>query len=355
VRRSCGLLMLVLLVSCSGDDKPAPDQGVDLAIKDQGVGEGREAGTDGADLGKRDAQKPDLYPASAWKPQATSVSEPLHAVWGLSAQNVFAVGKAGAILHYDGKGWTKMLNPKTADLYAIWALSPQEVYAAGDGVVVYYDGTEWKEAYSSTYTFNFRGLWAAQGSKTLYGVGEMGGTIRYKSGTPTAYWSSVSTSSSYGAMYGIWGVSETEIYAVGEKGLILKCSGDCTKTASWSKQPSGVTSDLRAIWGVSSADLYGVGFDGTILHYNGSTWSVMDSKSTSYFYGLWGSSGKDVFAVGDPIFKKEESVLHYDGSAWSKLPPASSTLLNAVWGSSPTDVHAVGNGGLILHYDGTKP
>ena len=30
------------------------------------------------------------------------------------------------------------------------------------------------------------------------------------------------------------------------------------------------------------------------------------------------------------------------------------TGLNGIWGDSSNDVFAVGNGGVILHYDGTK-
>ncbi len=351
-----GILFLVVATGCSGDDKPpAPDLGLDRAVKDVGAGEALEAGRDAArDVARPDQKKPDLYPPSAWTVQPVSTAEPLYAVWGLSATSAFAVGKGGTILRYDGKAWTSMVNTETADLYAIWALSPQEVYAAGDGIVLYFDGgTEWKKGYATTSSFNFRALWAAQGSKTIWGVGEMGGYIRYKTGTPTAYWSSVSFyGKGYGAMNGIWGVSETEIYVVGQKGLILKCSGDCTKAASWTEQVSGVSSDLRAIWGVSSGDLFAAGFDGTILHYDGSKWSTMASQSSSYFYGLWGSAGKNVFVVGDPIFKKDESVLRYQGSTWAKLVPPVATPLYAVWGSSATDVHAVGKGGLILHYDG---
>lgn len=344
------VLLLVAAVGCSDDDKPAADLGLDRAVRDLASGEAVGADA-GSDLAKPDLAKPDLYPPSPWKVMPTSASDPLYAVYGLSAQNAWAVGKGGTILRFDGTAWTTMLNPEKADLYAIHSLSAQEVYAAGDGMVVYFDGTEWKKAYATTYSFNFRGLWAAPGSKTIWGVGEMAGSIRYKTGTPTAYWSSV-TLSGKGSMYGIWGVSDTEIWVVGQKGLILKCSGDCTKTASWSEQPSGVTSDLRAIWGVSSGDLFAVGLDGKILHYDGSKWSTMAAGSSSYFYGLWGSSGKDVFAVGDPIFKKDESVLRYDGSAWTKLAPPVATALNAVWGTSSTNVFAVGNGGLILHYDG---
>jgi len=350
VSSRCGLLVLVLVAGCSGDDKPPPDQGVDRPVADLATA---EAGGDAApDLAKPDQPKPDLSAPSSWKVQLSSAAGSLYGVWGISPTKVFAVGKGGTILKYDGSSWTTMLNSETGDLYAVWALSEQEIYAAGDGIVVYNDGgSEWKKGYATTSNFNFRGLWAAKGSKTIWGVGEMNGYIRYKSGTPTASWSSIYFSGK-GSMYGIWGVSDTEIYAVGEKGLILKCSGTCTTASSWVQQSSGVSSDLRAIWGVSSGDIFAAGLDGTILHYDGSTWTAMDSKSSSYFHGLWGSSGKDVFAVGDPIFKKDESVLRYNGSAWSKLTPPVATPVNAVWGSSATDVHAVGNGGLILHYDG---
>ena len=72
---------------------------------------------------------------------------------------------------------------------------------------------------------------------------------------------------------------------------------------------SGTTSYLWGIWGNSESDVFAVGGtidQSTILHYDGTSWSAMSSGTTSFLKDVWGSSGSDVFAVG-----KNGTVLHY--------------------------------------------
>ena len=63
--------------------------------------------------------------------------------------------------------------------------------------------------------------------------------------------------------------------------------------------PSAPISLLFGIWGSSATDVFAVGRRGTILHYNGSNWSPMTSGTTTDLVDVWGSSSNDVFAVGD--------------------------------------------------------
>jgi hypothetical protein len=72
--------------------------------------------------------------------------------------------------------------------------------------------------------------------------------------------------------------------------------------------------NLYGIWGSSSSDIFAVGDSGIILHYNGSSWSPMGSGTTNALFGVWGSSSSDVFAAGD-----YGTILHYDGSSWSSM------------------------------------
>jgi hypothetical protein len=107
---------------------------------------------------------------------------------------------------------------------------------------------------------------------------------------------------------------------------------------------SGTSYYLYGVWGSSDNDVYAVGWKGTILHYDGSAWSTMRSGG-GYLVGVWGSSGGDVYAVGE-----SGTILHYDGSAWSTMRSGTSSYLSGVWGSSGSDVYAVGESGTILHY-----
>ena len=151
------------------------------------------------------------------------------------------------------------------------------------------------------------------------------------------------TSGTTNVLYGVWGSSATDVFAVGDSGTILHYDG-----SAWSAMSSGTTNDLAGVWGSSATDVFAVGAGGTILHYDGSAWSAMSSGTTNDLAGVWGSSATDVFAVGDG-----GTILHYDGSAWSAMTSGTTNDLVGVWGSSATDVFAVGLDGTILHYNGS--
>jgi hypothetical protein len=47
----------------------------------------------------------------------------------------------------------------------------------------------------------------------------------------------------------------------------------------WSAMDSGTTEDLYGVWGSSASDVFAVGWNGTILHYDGSTWTSTGTNS----------------------------------------------------------------------------
>jgi hypothetical protein len=360
------LTLPLLLWSCSDDDETkldgkVPDSSVnDLLVDDQPI-QTPDGPTE--DLPPSPDVEPDSDPGipSSWTEVVTGTTGELYDVYSLDAKNVFAVGKGGLIMKYDGTSWTTMPNPDPDknNLRALWD-GGQNLFAVGDRVDVYYDGTKWNQGYASTYSYDFTDVWAATSGANLWATVESTSTystyFRYRAKTsPTGSWSSSSTSDFAGiSFYGIWGLSDGELYAVGDQGKIVSCIGTCTgySGTNWAEMTSPTSSNLRAIWGTSASDIFAVGFDGAILHYDGSSWTKMNANTSTYFYGVWGSSSSDVYAVGHPIFKADESIFHYDGSSWKKMPPPHTSYLNAVWGTSKSDVWVVGKTH-ILHYDGS--
>ncbi|MDM7999808.1 MAG: hypothetical protein QUS33_07390 [Dehalococcoidia bacterium] len=143
-------------------------------------------------------------------------------------------------------------------------------------------------------------------------------------------------------LYGIWGTSPADVFAVGEGGTILHYDG-----TSWSSMSSGVSAALFGVWGSSSTDVFAVGETGTICHFDGNSWNSIPSGTSKHLRGVWGTDNESVFAVG-----YSGAILHYDGTSWSQMDNATSSHLTCVWGTSPADVFAAGNNGLVLHYDG---
>jgi hypothetical protein len=68
------------------------------------------------------------------------------------------------------------------------------------------------------------------------------------------------------------------------KGAILHYDGQ-----SWTFMEDPTPENfLAGVWGVSSTDVYAVGWNGTILHYDGISWTPMNSGTTEGLNGIWG-------------------------------------------------------------------
>ncbi|MCP4713729.1 MAG: hypothetical protein GY868_01325, partial [Deltaproteobacteria bacterium] len=127
-----------------------------------------------------DGTESNIIHTSEWKGDFTAVdtgsTATLYAIWGTAANDIFAVGAAGTVLHYDGSAWAAMATPaNTPDLKAVWGLSGASVYAVGNGgTILYYDGSTWAEQTSDT-TEDLTGIWGAA-SDDIYITGT-GGTL----------------------------------------------------------------------------------------------------------------------------------------------------------------------------------
>ena len=108
---------------------------------------------------------------------------------------------------------------------------------------------------------------------------------------------------------------------------------------------------LQDVWGISASDVWAVGSNGTILHYNGTTsWSNIPSSftgATQQLSGLWGNSASDVWAVG-----ASGTIFHYNGTGWSSVATGNPRPHRRL---GHFRVRRVGCGcQTILHYNGTS-
>ena len=351
-------------------DLPAPDlPAPDLAIPDQG--------------------KPDAPPS----PQPIKGfctmdkwcwSNPLpqgHSLYGvaMAGQQVFAVGAAGTLLHYDGKAWSLDKSTATKDIRAVWAASASKLFAVGDdGTVLLHDGIGWSATISGT-TKNLRGVWGS-GPKDVFMVGDLG-LIRHlgSSGFSTM------TNTNFKGLNGVWGSGPTDVYAVGNSGTILRYDGK-----TWTAETSGTSKVLRAVRGSGATDVWVVGDGGTVLHSSGNgTWTAVTSPGTTlalsgvvgdakgkvhltsiggtvrtfdgkswtthkighkaYLLGIAQNGSGSMFAVGEM-----GAMARNDGLGWKALSSAVTiNTLRQVWGSSPSNVYAAGDDGLV-RFDGAS-
>ena len=232
-----------------------------------------------------------------------------------------------------------------AMIASILPLVHQPKAVAADSIVISPDGWGWQNPLPQGN--DLYSTWASSPSD-VFAVGDTGVILHYDGSS----WSPMNSGTQYG-LSDIWGDSSSNIFAVGyELGLVIRYDG-----STWNRMDTGsIDTSLSGVWGVSSNDVYAVGYDGIILHYSGGTWSTMNSGITGgiALYDVWGSSSSNVYAVGYDYEANLSLVLRYNGSTWSQVSTGCTRQLWGVWGSSTNDVYAVGDGGTILHYNGTS-
>ena len=228
-------------------------------------------------------------------------------------------------------------------IIAIGSVTFQPNIVAGgtdsQAAIVRYNGSVWATQTSSASS-DLKDVWGASATN-VYAVGDGGVILKtINSGT---LWTAM-TSNTTNALNGVWGTADNNIFAVGNGGTIMRYDG-----AAWSAMTSGTTSNLNDVWG-SALDnvVYAVGDGGTILRYKDGAWSGMTSLTDVQLNSVWGISGSDVYAVG-----AEGTIRRYDGNVegtWTSMSSGTTLDLRHVWGSSASDIFFVGDEGTIRRY-----
>src|SRR6185369_5794715 len=68
----------------------------------------------------------------------------LNRVWGASENDIFAVGSAGTIAHWDGTKWSMQTSNTNKDFLGVHGTAGNEVWAVGaNDILDHYDGNAW--------------------------------------------------------------------------------------------------------------------------------------------------------------------------------------------------------------------
>ena len=229
-----------------------------------------------------------------WMPVQTGAEDDINGSFIVSEDNIWLVGAAGLIQHYDGSTWTTVDAGIGDDLFGVYFADPANGYAVGEGgLVLYYDGTEWKESDAGV-------------TKNLNAVTFL---------------------------------DADNGYAVGEDGIILKYTA-----GAWSEETSPGTDDLFAIFAVAADNVKAVGNDGVLYQYNGTEW-VEESTGADDLFGIWFNDASTGWVCG-----KGGIIYHYDGSSWTEQPTGVTRDLLGI-GMSGATGYAVGKNGSMVMYD----
>jgi hypothetical protein len=211
----------------------------------------------------------------------------LLALSGTGPSDVWVAGEKGAIWHKTAD-WTLMPSGTKKDLRGVAAHAADDVWAVGmGGTLLHFGGTEWKTVFSGTAT-DLMGVWADATTGEAWAVGLNGTALHWLKGA----WTAVPTPTKQ-ALGAIWGSATNDVWAVGGEGTILHWDGK-----TWSASAPPAARNLYAIWGMGASNVWAVGAAGTILHWDGTTWSVSPSASSFDLHGVWGADERDVWVVG---------------------------------------------------------
>lgn len=118
---------------------------------------------------------------------------------------------------------------------------------------------------------------------------------------------------------------------------------DASTPAGWTVLAAGTTANLNAVNGVSDTAVWAVGDRGTILHWDGASLTAEASGTTANLRGVWAVDANDVYAVGD-----SGTILARSGGTWAPVGVGTTPqILTGVWADT-TRVVAVGSFGTIV-------
>jgi hypothetical protein len=242
----------------------------------------------------------------------------LRDVWGTDTSNVWAVGDAGTIFHYNGNQWAQAASPTREALRAIWGSSANDVWAIGydatnaRSLLIRYDGNTWRD-------MGYVSAWDNLVFQSISGTG------------PRDVW----------------------IAAAGDNGSKLFHFG---ALGNWTDETpqGGVAGWLRSIW-VTPTSGWAVG-TGAMLHSDSNTWMPVDPlPTTSNLQRVSGIAANDAWLIGWYNFDLLTELLHFNGTAWTPVDPAQDKpLMESLFARSESDVWFVGFNGGVLHYDGSQ-
>lgn len=281
----------------------------------------------------------------------TPTREPLYDIWGLSPNDMYAVGRNGVLAHFDGDAWEARNAGGFDNLNDVWTTSTGAIAVGTDGSVLVSSGSTWSEQ-TIGQGYQLNGVWDS-GTGTSVAVGRYApDLINWRQAivmNPGSAWSDAGPVGLAPQLFDVWGASSASIYAVGWAGEILRYNG-----TDWivSDPGSGDASFLLSISGSSAANVIAVGRTndrhGLVCRLDGDIWVKTTISNTEELRGVWVSNDNIAFAVGSG-----GSIEQFAEGKWSAMTSPTADELFCVFGSAANDVYAAGWLGALIHYDGS--
>lgn len=306
--------------------------GVDLGGADLGGADLGDMGTadlaPGTDLGTPAGPGTCDAAGTCWE-NPLPEGNPIIDVWGPAAGDVWAVGGAGTIRHWNGTAWATVPSPTRQTLRGVWASSASDAWAVGrGGVILHWDGTAWTPVASGT-TESLGLVWGS-GKNDVWAVATLSQnpdrftrtqTFLHWDGTRWTRTLVTAPEPANTTLTRMAGCSASEIYAVGTHGQGVMFKYDGTR---WTSAPRGISSSSYAgVWCSGpgkapflTANQCPMGLCSTTVSGEGASWGRMGYSTGP----ITGSGPSDVWTFASNVSSGPiPYTLHWDGTRWEEL------------------------------------
>jgi uncharacterized protein DUF6851 len=204
-------------------------------------------------------------------------------------------------------GWSTVASDLRESIMSIDGTSPTDVWAVGadrgEGpVVLHYDGTAWTELPTSERA----SLWWVHAFKDgpVFLAGAQSTILRYDHG---AFVRMPTIGLSRHTVFGLWGPTPTDLYAVGSlgsaNGFVWHYDGtawsDVALPESLPKDAQGNTAGLFKVWGNGDGTVWVVGGAGTVLRSrNGGAFEYIPVATTATLFTVAGDASRTYIVGG---------------------------------------------------------
>jgi hypothetical protein len=300
-----------------------------------------------------------------WNVVAESADSALLSIGGTAATDVWAVGADGGegplVLHWNGVEWQRQATGVSGDLWWVHAVPDGSVYMSGSDAIVlrYRQGSFERMDTPGLGKDTVFGVWAAS-DDDVYAVGTEQGRNGFIWHYDGSVWATVpipadvplDESSDVPSFFKVWGASNSEVWVVGDRGVVLRGNAE----AGFHSIPSGSSERLFTVHGGGGrVAIVGGSGNGWALEADAGGLSPITPPGSGLLQGVCVSDQGTVWAVGagGNIYKQPDP-----GAAWQQLTtnvPVQS--LHAVWVDPDEGVWSVGGNvlsneldrGVVLH------
>ncbi|MCR4316195.1 MAG: YCF48-related protein [Planctomycetes bacterium] len=292
-------------------------------------------------------------------------------IHGYDANHIAVAGSGGTLLTSSDGGatWSTASTGVTQNIADVRYFGPSSIWAVGDsGLVIDYDGTNWNNhtGYGSSASMNFQDV-QAFASNSVYVIGNNSSSIRWDG----LKWVSMAPPTTNSKLRGIWGATNTSIYAVGvdsTNAALALYSSDGTTWTNITAQLPGSTfggSELYEVWGLGNQCLWMVGTAKLfgLFSYNEyaarslavpPTTGSWASQSSSFVGNktvrrAWGWDANNVILVStsNTVWRTANGTAGSVG--WSQPAPPGGGDLHGLWGTGASDIYICDSLGQVFH------